>query len=58
MHVETLVGSTREATDFLGVMVEKEGVVSYSTFGWVRRLNKAKGGRSCSWTSSTPRPPR
>lgn len=38
-HVETVVGSTREATDFLGVMVEKDGVVSYSTFDWVERLN-------------------
>lgn len=41
-HVETIVGSTREATDFLGVMIEKDGVINYSSFGWVQRLNDAE----------------
>lgn len=46
LHLETIIGSTREATDFLGVMVENQGEVSYSSFGWVNRLNNTtkKGG--------------
>lgn len=44
MHLETIIGSTREATDFLGVMIENKGEVSYSSFGWVNRLNSAKKG--------------
>jgi hypothetical protein len=41
---QTIVGSTREAPDFLGVMVENNGVINYSSFEWVRKLNKAKKG--------------
>lgn len=44
MHLEVIIGSTREATDFLGVMIENKGEVSYSSFGWVNRLNAAKKG--------------
>lgn len=41
----TIVGSTREAPDFLGVMVQDDdGDISYSSFKWVRELNKAKAG--------------
>lgn len=40
-HVETVIGSNREATDFLGVMVENEGVIKYSSFQWVENLNAA-----------------
>jgi MoxR-like ATPase len=42
LHLETIIGSTREATDFLGVMVENNGEVSYSSFGWMNRLNDTK----------------
>ncbi|MCU6480134.1 AAA family ATPase [Arthrobacter sp. A2-55] len=37
-HAETIIGSTRESTDFLGVMVEDKGVVKYSTFQWAQNL--------------------
>lgn len=48
LHLETIIGSTREATDFLGVMIEKDGEVSYSSFGWVNRLNNTtKSGGLC-----------
>lgn len=40
-HSEVIIGSTREATDFLGVMIENDGVVSYSSFNWVENLNAA-----------------
>lgn len=40
-HVETVIGSNREATDFLGVMVENGGVIKYSSFQWVENLNAA-----------------
>lgn len=43
---KTIVGSTREAPDFLGVMVENAGEITYSTFGWIRELNEAKAGLS------------
>jgi len=41
---KTIVGSTREAPDFLGVMVENKGTISYSTFNWVTELNDAAQG--------------
>lgn len=41
---KTIVGSTREAPDFLGVMVENKGTISYSTFNWVTELNNAPEG--------------
>lgn len=40
-HVETIIGSTREAPDFLGVMVEGEDGIDYKCFSWARRLNAA-----------------
>lgn len=40
-YVETIIGSTREAADFLGVMVETKEGVGYKPFSWVHRLNKA-----------------
>lgn len=43
-HVETVIGSNREATDFLGVMIEDGGAIKYSSFQWVQNLNKAKAG--------------
>lgn len=43
-HPEVIIGSTREATDFLGVMIENDGVVSYSSFNWVENLNAAEKG--------------
>ncbi|MCC3292545.1 ATP-binding protein [Arthrobacter sp. zg-Y1110] len=43
-HPEVIIGSTREATDFLGVMIENDGVVSYSSFNWVENLNNAEKG--------------
>lgn len=43
-HAETLIGSTRESTDFLGVMVETDGVVKYSTFQWAQNLITAENG--------------
>jgi hypothetical protein len=41
-HVETIIGSNRESTDFLGVMVDGKDGVSYAPFSWVKRLNAAK----------------
>lgn len=43
-HCEAIAGGNREATDFLGVMVETEGDVWYATFRWVRRLVEAPRG--------------
>lgn len=44
MHVETVVGSVRESTDYLGLPVEVDGGVVYSPPEWARRLNNAKKG--------------
>lgn len=41
-HVETIIGSNRESTDFLGVMVDGKDGVEYAPFSWVKRLNAAK----------------
>lgn len=41
-HVETIIGSNRESTDFLGVMVDGKDGVGYAPFSWVKRLNAAK----------------
>lgn len=43
-HSETIIGSTRESTDFLGVMIEDEGVIKYSTFQWAQNLVQAPQG--------------
>ncbi|MFD6093384.1 AAA family ATPase [Oerskovia sp. NPDC060338] len=42
-HVETIIGSLREATDFLGLPIETDGEVHYSTPAWTHRLNAAQG---------------
>lgn len=41
MHVETLVGSNREPSDFMGFPVEVDGVTNYSELGWARRAADA-----------------
>lgn len=43
-HPETVIGSNREASDFLGVMVENDGVVNYSSFAWAQNLINADKG--------------
>ncbi|WP_051442123.1 AAA family ATPase [Arthrobacter sp. H14] len=43
-HSETVIGSNREASDFLGVMVETDGVVNYSSFAWAQNLIDADKG--------------
>lgn len=43
-HIETVIGSNREATDFLGVMIEDKGAIKYSSFQWVKNLNNAAKG--------------
>jgi MoxR-like ATPase len=54
---KTIVGSTREAPDFLGVMVQDdEGDIAYSSFKWVRELNQAKAGLLFldEWNTASP----
>jgi hypothetical protein len=34
--IHSFPGSNREATDFLGVMIEDEGAIKYSSFQWSR----------------------
>lgn len=41
-HCETVVGSNRDRTDFLGTMIEVDGIVHYSQLGWAHRANAAK----------------
>ena len=44
-HIEVLIGSTLEPSDFSGPMVETpDGVVGYKPLRWVRDANAAKGG--------------
>jgi MoxR-like ATPase len=43
-RAETVIGSNRETTDFLGVMIEDEGAIKYSSFQWVQNLNNAAKG--------------
>lgn len=43
-HVETIVGSVREATDFLGLPVEVGGDVAYAPPAWAKRLAAAEAG--------------
>jgi MoxR-like ATPase len=43
-HVETVVGSNREATDFLGFPADKNGVTSYLSLAWAERLREAVKG--------------
>jgi len=43
-HVETVVGSVREASDFLGLPVEVGGEVKYAPPAWAKRLAEANAG--------------
>ncbi len=43
-HVETIVGSNREPTDFMGYPIEQDGETVYSTLAWASRLNAADKG--------------
>lgn len=43
-HVETIVGSIREPTDFLGLPIEQDNAVTYAPPAWVRRLVSADNG--------------
>lgn len=40
-HVETVVGSNREAPDFMGAMLEIDGETTYAELRWARNLNAA-----------------
>lgn len=40
-HVETVIGSIREASDFLGLPIEVDGKVTYAPPAWAYRLNGA-----------------
>ena len=40
-HVETVVGSVRESTDFMGLPYENDGVVAYTTLSWAQRCAQA-----------------
>ena len=40
--MEVVSGGNREASDFLGLPVEQDGVVEYAPLGWATRCNKAK----------------
>jgi hypothetical protein len=43
-YVETVIGSNREAVDFLGFPADRDGVTSYLSLGWVERLRNAEKG--------------
>jgi len=43
-HVETVVGSVRESTDFMGLPFEDDGTVKYTTLSWARRVAEADKG--------------
>lgn len=43
-HVETVVGSIREASDFLGLPLDVGGEVHYAPLAWARRLADAERG--------------
>src|SRR5699024_9597345 len=43
-QVEVVTGSSRDKGDFMGMPVESDGQVMYSTPAWVRRLRPAKEG--------------
>lgn len=43
-HVETVVGSIREASDFLGLPLDVDGEVRYAPLAWARRLADADKG--------------
>jgi len=43
-HVETVSGANREASDYLGLPVEVDGEVHYSSLAWAKRLADAPKG--------------
>jgi len=43
-HVETVVGSVREASDFLGLPIDVAGEVRYAPPAWAKRLAAAEAG--------------
>jgi len=43
-HVETVVGSNREPTDFMGYPIEEDGKTVYSELSWASRLVDADKG--------------
>ena len=43
-HVETIVGSNREPTDFMGYPIERDGKTVYSELAWAARLAEAEKG--------------
>lgn len=43
-HLETVIGSVREATDFLGLPIEVDGTVQYAPLAWAHRLASAPSG--------------
>lgn len=43
-HVETVVGSNREAVDFLGFPADRDGVTGYLSFAWAENLRNALKG--------------
>jgi MoxR-like ATPase len=43
-HVETVVGSIREASDFMGLPIEVDGEVKYAAPSWAHRLAGADKG--------------
>ena len=43
-EVRTIAASSREAVDFMGLPIEKNGRVEYSPLSWALDLNKAKKG--------------
>lgn len=44
MHTETIIGSIREPSDFLGLPIEDAGVVRYTALAWAKRLADAERG--------------
>ena len=40
-HVETVVGSVREPSDFMGLPFEDDGVVRYTALSWAQRCANA-----------------
>lgn len=43
-HVETVSGANREASDYLGLPIEIDGEVHYSSLAWAKRLADAPKG--------------
>lgn len=43
-HLETVIGSVREASDFMGLPIELDGQVHYSPLAWAKRLAGAPKG--------------